>query len=105
MPKKEAVPLSVMAESGELFTVGKKKYRIRPLKLREVQEFKEDNINVGPQFVTFLTEEGKEKVDKWIQRCITDENGKPKKLEDLTNEDWDLVQLREAILKICDLSG
>lgn len=104
MAKEAATPLSVMLGTGEALEIAGKKYRVLPLKLREVQEFLDDNLSVGPQLVNLLTEEHRAKVSKWLGHVV-DESGKPMDLERAQAEDWTIADLRLALQKLMDLSG
>lgn len=105
--KKEAkaAPLPVMLGRGEDFYVDNKKYTVKPLSLKAVQEFSEDNLNVGPQLFNMIDDEGKKKVDKWLNKQVIDANGEPMSLDRAVEEDWDLSHLRECIHRMIDISG
>lgn len=105
MAKKEATPLSVMLGSGEDFFVGGKKYTVKPLKLKHVDEFMKDNLSLGMQLVNITNEEAKSKLDKWLSRQVVDEKGSPMSLEKAMEDDWDLGDLKRCIQRLLDISG
>lgn len=105
MPKEAKVTsLPTMLGSGEEFFVGDKSYKVRPLKLKEVDEFLSDNISVGAQLFNVVNKDMKEKVDKWLQRCFT-KGDKPLTLQMAMDDDWDLADLKVAIQRLIDISG
>ncbi len=105
MAKKEATPLSTMLGSGEDFLVGEKRYTVKPLKLKHIDEFVKDNLSVGLQFVNLTNDEAREKLNKWLSRQVVDENGSPLSLDRAMEEDWDLVDLKNCIQRLLDISG
>lgn len=105
MSNKEATPLSTMVGSGEDFYVGKKRYTVKPLKLRDVDEFTKDNISLGLQIFNLTNEDAKKKLDKWLSRQVTNGNGEPMTAGKATEDDWDVVDLKKCIQKLVDISG
>lgn len=103
--KKEATPLSLMLGGGEDFLVGEKRYTVKPLKLKHVDEFVKDNLNLGLQLVNLTNEAAKEKLDKWLSRQVVDQKGTPLSLERAIEEDWDLGDLKKCIQRLLDISG
>lgn len=105
MAKKEATPLSVMLGSSESFIVGEKRYTVKPLKLKHVDEFVKDNLSLGLQLVNITNEEAKGKLDKWLSRQVVDEKGNPISLEKAMEDEWDLGDLKRCIQRLLDISG
>ena len=110
MGKTEAnspVDLSTMLGilSGDDFVVGDKKYVVKPMSIAEVDEFMKDNLSLGTQLFAVANEEPRKKLDKWLSRHCIDKIGEPMTLEKATNDDWSIVDLKEFIKKLCDLSG
>jgi len=103
----KAATLETMLGSGVSFFAGKQEYIVKPLKLREVEEFINDNVNIGSQIITLVNEEEQKKIDKWLSRKVFDKNNKPMTIAKLQSEehDWDLVDLRNCIKRIMDISG
>jgi len=99
------VPLSTMLGSGDSFFVGEKKYRVKPLKLKEVDEFTQDGLSVGPALFNVSSKKNKSILDKWIKSKIFDGDGNPMNLEKAMADDWDLVDLKRAVQKLVDISG
>lgn len=109
MSNQEAKPVDLSTMLGILggndFVVGSKKYVIKPMSLREVNEFMEDNLSLGTQLFAVANEESRKKLDKWLSGHCFDKLGEPMTLEKATNDDWSIVDLKEFIKKLCDLSG
>lgn len=115
------VPLSVMIGQGiftvdikemvegedglwEYKTVRTEKYFLRPVKAKEVDEFKDDLINThGPQFLNFFNDMDRAKTEKWVSRLLF-KDGKPMNIERIKEDGWevdeDMKNLWKAILKI-----
>jgi len=100
----KATPLSTMLGTGEEFFVGDKAYKVRPLKLKEIDEFLNDNISIGAQLFNVVNKDMREKLDKWLQRCFT-KGDKPLTLQMAMDDDWDLADLKMAIQRLIDISG
>jgi hypothetical protein len=90
---------------GNDFMVGDKKYVVKPMSLKEVNEFMDDNLCLGTQLFAAANKESRAKLDKWMSRHCFDKLGEPMSMEKATNDDWNVVDLREFIKKLCDLSG
>jgi len=105
MSKQEATPLSVMTGSGSTFLVGEKAYTMRPIKLKDIAEFEEDKLNLGAQFFSLIDEEQKANLDKWLSRYVKDEEGNPVTIEKAMEDDWDLANLKNCVLRLIDISG
>jgi hypothetical protein len=104
--KQKAVPLGVMLGASEFFTASnEKKYKIAPLKLKEVQEFQDDRLSIGAQIFNLTDKKTREKLEKWIARNFQAENGQPVTLQELIDDDWTVVDLKRAVLKLADISG
>jgi hypothetical protein len=103
---KEKAPLSVMGGGGETFTAQGKKYKIRPLKLKDIEEFKEDKLFIGDeQIYNLLIDETKKNLDKWTKRQVFDKDDTPVSLDMLMEHDWDLEDLRGCVRKMLRISG
>lgn len=105
MAKKEAVSLSAMLGGGETVIIQGKKYTVKPLKLKEVEEFTNDKVSVTSQLFNVLNEEARNTLDKWLQRKVADEKGQPFSMQRAMEEDWELPDLRKVVQAILDLSG
>ncbi len=97
--------LATMLGSGEDFFVGEKKYRVKPLKLKDVDAFSDDKINIGPQMFSIVNKEEREKLEKWFSKQVFTEKGEQMTLQQAMDDDWDLSNLRKCMQKIIDLSG
>jgi len=100
----KVTPLSTMLGSGEEFCAGGNTYKVRPLKLKEVDEFLNDNISIGAQLFNVVNKDMREKLGKWLQKCFT-KDGKPLTLEMAMEDDWDLADLKMAVQRLIDISG
>ena len=107
MTKKEATvtPLPTMDGSGVLIVVQDKEYRVRPLKIRDNTEFSEDKINFGSQFFTLNDPEKSAKLEKWMNKYLFDSKGEAMTLEKAGVDDWDIVDLKEFLRNLVDISG
>lgn len=103
--KRTPVPFSVMAGEPELFIAQNKKYYVKPMKIGEALKFIEDNIHVETQIFNLAVKENREKVDYYLSKYCTNEKGESMSLEAIQNDDWDLVDLKNFIRKLCDISG
>ena len=106
MSKTEATtPLSTMLGSGESFEVNGKAYTIKPIKLKDVDEFMKDNLSMGSQFFNLAKDDAKEKTNKWLCGYCVDNKDEAMTLEKAMQDDWDLAHLKDFFKKLCDLSG
>lgn len=109
MSNQEAKPVDLATMlgifGGEDFAVGDKKYVVKPLSLKEVNEFMNDNLSLGTQLWAVDNKESREKLDKWLSRHCFDRTGEPMTLEKATNDDWTIVDLKKFVYKLCDISG
>ncbi|MBA1335829.1 MAG: hypothetical protein HPY66_1647 [Firmicutes bacterium] len=106
MSDKKAVPLGVMLGAPELFTASNGKvYEIAPLLLKEVPEFQNDRISIGAQIFNITDEEAKQSLEKWVARKFQTAKGQAVTVQDLMNDDWTVVDLKNAIRKLADISG
>jgi len=101
----KAVPLEIMLECAEEFTVRGAKYLVRPLFLGETKEFERDGLSVGPQLINLVDKNMRNALDKWIKKVVFDKDGKQLSLGQLENEYWTIKDLRELLLKLVDMSG
>jgi hypothetical protein len=105
MENNEKTPLSVMSGSGSVFEAQGKKYRIRPMKLREVDEFYKDNLILADgQFFNMTIPSNRKSLNKWLEKMVT-ANDQPLSLEQVIEDDWDLNDLRACIRRLIDISG
>ena len=52
-----------------------------------------------------MDKKAKEKIDKWLTGYCFDEKDNAVTLKEAMDNDWDVVDLKEFIKKLCDLSG
>jgi hypothetical protein len=104
---KKPVSLSTMLgiQGGNDFSVAEKKYVVKPMSLTEVDEFMVDNLSLSTQLFAVANEESRKKLEKWLSRHCFDKTGEPMTYEKAKNDDWSIVDLRDFIRKLCDLSG
>jgi hypothetical protein len=107
MEAKIPVDLSTMLGilGGNDFTANEKKYVVKPMSLKEVNEFMKDNLSLGTQLFDVANEEKRKKLDKWLTGHCIDKIGEPMSIEKAMNDDWSIVDLKEFIKKLCDISG
>jgi hypothetical protein len=110
MGKTEAnspVDLSTMLGTlgGDGFKAGEKTYTVKPMALKHVDEFMKDNLSLGTQLFAITNKVSKEKIEKWLSRYCFDLKGEPMSVEKVMADDWDIVDLKNFIKKLCDLSG
>lgn len=101
---KKSVSLGTMVGSGESFEAGGKTYTVKPLALKYVDEFINDGLSLGTQLYNLANPETRQKLEKWIPRLVFD-GDKALSLNDLMENDWTIADLRNLMLKACDLSG
>lgn len=103
--EKTPTPLSVMLQSGGDLEVKGKMYTVRPLALKDTEKFMKDNLSLGPQLFSVQDAPSRKKIDKWLQGYCFDDKDAPVTLEKAMEDNWDVVDLKEFIRKLCDLSG
>ena len=105
--KKEATPapLSTMLGAGDKFTVNDKEYIINPITLKDINAFTEEQLSMGSQIFNLMDEKTKAVLEKWIQKYITDSEGNQMTIQRMTDEDWNVVDLKNAIQRLIDVSG
>ncbi len=103
--KTSPTPLSVMLGSGDFLIVKDKKYKVKPIALKDIEEFMNDNLSIGSQLFNITNPERRKKVDRWLTGYCLDEKDNPINLETAMNEGWDIVDLKEFMKKLCDISG
>lgn len=104
MSNKETTPLSTMLGSGEFIEIRGKQYKVKPLALKDIDMFIE-NTNLGPQLFNLIDKKAKENMNNLLSKYCYDENNSPISLEIAINSDWDVVDLKTFIKKVCDISG
>lgn len=93
--------LEVMTGRGIFYAQGKK-YVIKAIKLKEINEFKADALFSG--YFAMTDDSKKEALDKWINRKL-EYNGVPMTLKMAEDHDWDVVDLTEFVKALMGLSG
>ena len=122
MSKKEAktpVSLSTMLGTGDTFEAKGKTYTVKPIAIAHVDEFMTDNLIIGnSQLFNVSNKDARQKIDRWLSEvtveidgekitrsyCL-DKDGKPMSLKKAITDGWDVVDLKNFIKKLCDLSG
>lgn len=100
--KEVLAKLNEFLGKGEKFEVGGRTYNVRPLTVGEAIEFLADELPVGAP-VYLLMEPYKSKAEKWLKAAVTDAQGNPVTLKDIT--DWPLSALKECFERLVMLSG
>ncbi|MSU01931.1 hypothetical protein [Tissierella pigra] len=102
---KSPTPLSVMLGDGDSFIVKEKSYIVKPIELKDIEEFMKDNLSIDTQLFNIANEKAKEKVNRWLTGYCFDEESNPVSLEKVMDYGWNVVDLRKFFRKLCDLSG
>lgn len=105
MANKQPTPLSVMLGNGETLEVKGKTYTVNPIALKDIDEFVKSQTSVGPQFFNLIEKKSKDNINKWLEGYCVDEKGDPVTLKHITEDGWDVKDLREFMKKLCDMSG
>ncbi|MCX7771717.1 MAG: hypothetical protein N2376_01215 [Clostridia bacterium] len=108
MDTKEAktqTDLSTMLMTGAEFNAKGKAYRIKPIALKHVDAFVQDNISIDVQLFNLTSKKAREKVNFWLQNYATDDSGEFMSLQKAMDDNWDVVDLKEFFKKLCGLSG
>ena len=105
MANKEATPLSAILGLGQEFEAAGKKYTVKPLKLKDVEQFVNDNISIGSQLFNVLNEDARKTLDKWLSKQVFDEKQDAISLEKAMQDEWDLADLKRCVQKLLDISG
>lgn len=103
--EKTPTPLSVMLQSGGDFEVKGKIYKVRPLSLKDTEMFMKDNLSLGAQLFSVSEKKSRENINKWLSGYCFDDKDTPVTIEKAMEDNWDVVDLKEFIRKLCDLSG
>jgi hypothetical protein len=103
---KEPVPLSTMVKGGTSFEAQGKKYKVLPLKLKEVDDIAEDRIFLFDNHVfNILNKQNRKKLDAWISGKLLDSDGGATSLEKIMGDDWDVNDLKEFMKVLLGISG
>jgi hypothetical protein len=106
---KKPVDLSTMSGAAQEFKAQGKKYTLLPTKVREIFEFKNDNLMLWPeqQGYNIVIDKSLEILDKWLKRKVLDDKGEPMSVEKIRSEDhdWDTDDLSRCLVKLYKISG
>jgi len=105
MSEKKTASLSTMLGKGEFAIIKDKKYKIKPIALKDVEEFMNDNLSLGSQLFSISDAEKRKQINRWLTGYCYDEENNAISLEIAMNNDWDIVDLKEFVKKLCDISG
>ncbi len=105
MSNKENTPLSTMLGSGDFIEIKGKKYKIKPIALKDIEAFVGSNINLGPQLFNLVDKKAKENINNLLVKYCYDENDNPVSLDIASEHEWDVVDLKTFVKKLCDISG
>ena len=97
--------LATMLGKGGSFEAQGKTYTVKPLKIKDVDDFMTDDMSLGSQLFNVSNEKNKKKTDRWLKDYATNDKDEPMSVEKAMNDDWDLEDLRNFFKKLCDLSG
>jgi hypothetical protein len=104
---KEATPVSFSVMNGEpeIFIAQKKKYHIEPMKVSDAMKFSDENLSVGAQIFNLASKENREKLNYYLSKYCTNEEGELMSLDSVIKADWDIAELKSFIRRLCDISG
>lgn len=109
-------PLSVMLGKDDFEAQGKT-YTVKPIALKDSEEYMKSHINMGAQVLSFTSKKEIDKIDRWLggtkdkdgnivkQGYCFDSDGNPVSLEKAMDDGWDVVDLKRFFEKLCDFSG
>lgn len=105
MPKKEATVTGLPAMMGSPFdfVAQSKTYGVKPLKVKDNDEF--NALNFGSQYFTLNDPAEIKKMDKFMERYLFDTEGEPMTVEKTGTDDWDILDLKNFLKKVIDISG
>jgi hypothetical protein len=108
MDNKEAktpVPFGVMKGDSELFIANDKKYKVKPMKIGDALNFANDTIAINSQIFNLALDDRKKKIDEYLSKYCAKESGETMSLDSAIADDWDVVDLKNFVKKMCDISG
>ena len=105
MANEKVTPLSTMLGSGDFIDIQGKQYKVKPIKLKDIDDFMGKNISLGSQLFNLVEPKSKKAIDSWLAKYCYDENSNPISLDIAIEQDWDVVDLKIFIKKLCDISG
>jgi hypothetical protein len=102
---KAPVPFSVMNGDSELFIVKDKKYHVEPMEIGDALKFSDEKLSVVSQIFNLAVEESRQKIDNYLKKYCTNDKGDAMSLEAVIAEKWNIVDLKNFVRKLCDISG
>jgi hypothetical protein len=70
-----------------------------------VLRLEKDNLSLGAQIFNLSNKDVKAKIEKWLTGYCFDKNGEAMSLQKAMDDDWNIVDLKNFLKKLCDLSG
>ena len=98
-------PFSVMIGEGETFKVGDKSYTVKPMLVGDAIKFLGESLSIGTQIFNLANKKAKAKLDEYLTKYCTNEKNEPMNIDKIVEDEWNLVQLKEFMRKLCDISG
>lgn len=98
-------PFSVMIGEGETFKVGDKSYTVKPMLVGDAIKFLGESFSIGTQIFNLANKKAKAKLDEYLTKYCTNEKNEPMSINKVVEDEWNLVQLKEFMRKLCDISG
>jgi hypothetical protein len=102
---KAPVPFSVMTGDSELFIANDKKYNVKPMLIGDALKFTEDNLSIGSQIFNIGIEANREKIESYLKKYCTNDKGDEMSVESVVADEWSVVDLKNFVRKLCDISG
>jgi hypothetical protein len=99
------VDLSTMLGSSDEFEVNGKSYEIKPILLKDIDQFMKDNVCLGAQIFSVSNKTSRNKLNFWLSKYCFDDKGEPLSIDKVMDLEWSVVDLKKFIQKLCDLSG
>lgn len=102
---KDPVPFSVMSGEGDSLIVGEKAYTVKPMLVGDALKFLEEGLSIGSQIFNLADPKAKAKLEGYISSYCTNEAGEAMDISKISEAGWSIVDLKNFMKKLCDISG
>lgn len=103
--EKAPVPFSVMSGDGESFVVGEKTYTVKPMLVKHALEFASEGLSIGSQIFNLTDKKAMAKVSGYLAGYCANEAGESMDLNKIAEDNWTVVDLKQFMRKLVDISG
>ncbi len=103
--EKTPVPFSVMSGDGEPLVVGEKAYTVKPMLVKQALEFASEGLSIGSQIFNLTDKKATAKVSDYLAGYCTNESGESMDLNKIAEDNWTVVDLKQFMRKLVDISG